>query len=99
MFARNKTTLTSLRDKKDLTDFLRGGDGKIKEDTALFVPVALSVNNDKTNGAGGVDWTFSTFDIDRNEAAPPAQRAAAPQNKNKKAKKAGVTGKKRKKAG
>jgi transposase len=37
--------------------------------------------------------------VARNEAAPQAQRAAAPQNKNKKAKKAGVTGKKRKKAG
>jgi HK97 family phage prohead protease len=68
MFAINETTLTSLRDKKDVTDYfscLRGGDGKLKEDTALFVPVALSVNNDKADEAGGVDWTFSTFDLDR----------------------------------
>jgi HK97 family phage prohead protease len=67
MFARNKTTITSLRDKKDVTDYfscLCGGDGKLKEDTALFVPVALAVNNDKADEAGIV-WTFSTFDLDR----------------------------------
>jgi hypothetical protein len=35
----------------------------------------------------------------RSEAVPQAQRTALPQNKNRKVKETGVTGKKRKKAG
>ena len=68
MFIKNKAEITPLYRKKDLIDFLCGvcgGDGKPETDTALFVPIALSFAKDKADGAGGIDWTFSTFDVDR----------------------------------
>jgi hypothetical protein len=68
MFVQTKMTVIQLYNKKELTDFfcgLCGEDGRPKEDTALFVPIALSVEKDKTGVAGGVNWTFSTFDLDR----------------------------------
>ena len=64
----NKRGITPLYRKKDLVDFLCGvcgGDGKPKTDTALFVPIALSFEKDKADESGGVNWTFSTFDLDR----------------------------------
>ncbi|MDR2098108.1 MAG: HK97 family phage prohead protease [Spirochaetaceae bacterium] len=65
---KNSTDVTPLYHKKDLTDFLYGvcgKDGKPKTDTALFVPIALSFEQNKADGADGIKWTFSTFDIDR----------------------------------
>jgi HK97 family phage prohead protease len=72
MWIKNNAGITPLFHKKDLTDFLCGacnGDGKPKEDTALFVPVRLAFCQNlfcknKTND-GGIGWTFSTFDLDR----------------------------------
>jgi HK97 family phage prohead protease len=68
MFVKNSCGITPLLHKKDLIDFLSGvcgGDGRPKTDTALFVPIALSFEQSKTDGAGGIGWTFSTFDLDR----------------------------------
>jgi HK97 family phage prohead protease len=68
MLIKNKQGITPLYHKKDLIDFLCGvcgKDGKPRTDTALFVPITLSVEQNKADEAAGINWTFSTFDLDR----------------------------------
>jgi transposase len=67
--------------------------------------LALMVDRKLARKAEGMSKTAllagqaTTEPAEGNEAAPAAQRTVAPQKKNQKAKKAGVTGQKRKKAG
>jgi HK97 family phage prohead protease len=68
MIIRNKSGDYSITTRLSLLDYLRGvttSGGVVKEDVALFVPIALSVTKDAQNETVAYPWTFSTFDLDR----------------------------------
>jgi hypothetical protein len=72
---------------------LSGGQAAASDNSGLPAEISQSALLD-----GKVE-TAESEPSARNEAAPQAQRAALPQNKNNRVKETGVTGKKRKKAG